>query len=169
MSAEPKLVELLYFDGCPGIERVSPRVAPLAEVAGARVTRHRVLTEDGRAYWAMCAIDALGMPYLLHEAAEVRAQQPGSDRTIRIAIDPATETVHAHPADAAVAVARAGDGCAAGRACPHINLFASTAAAERHLADSDLYGKILDLPAATAAGRRVFGDLLDRFGAGARR
>ncbi len=44
MSAEPKLVELLYFDGCPGIERVMPVVGPLAEAAGARVIKRRVET-----------------------------------------------------------------------------------------------------------------------------
>jgi alkylmercury lyase-like protein len=132
-------------------------------------TRHRVLTEDGRAYWAMCAIDALGMPFLLHHAAEIRAQEPGGDRAITIAIDPATQTVHADPADAAVAVAHAGDGCAAGCACPHINLFASAAAAESYLAASELYGTIIDVPGAIEAGRRVFGDLLDRLDAGAHR
>jgi hypothetical protein len=52
---------------------------------------------------------------------------------------------------------------------PHINLFASTAAAERHLVASELYGTILDVPGAMEAGRRVFGDLLDHLGAGARR
>jgi hypothetical protein len=156
------------------VEHDLVQLDPDGEVAvaypfSASPTRHRVLTEDGRAYWAMCAIDALGMPYLLHQAAEIRAQEPGSDRAITITIDPATGTVHADPADAAVAAARAGDGCAAGCACPHINAFASAAAAERHLANSDLHGTILALPAATAAGRRAFGDLLDRLGAGAQR
>jgi hypothetical protein len=132
-------------------------------------TRHQVLTKDGRAYWAMCAIDALGMPYLLHQAAEIRAREPDSDRTILVAIDPDAQTVRADPADAAVAVARGGDGCAAGCACPHINLFGSTVAAERYLAASELHGTILDLPEATAAGRRAFGDLLDGLGAGAAR
>lgn len=46
MSAEPKLVELLYFDGCPGIERVSPMVAPLAEAASARVVQRRIETHE---------------------------------------------------------------------------------------------------------------------------
>ena len=156
------------------VERDLVQLGPDAQIVVAypfstSPTRHRVLTEDGRAYWAMCAIDALGMPYLLHQAAEIRAQEPGGDRAITIAIDPATETVHADPADAAVAVARAGDGCAAGCACPHINLFASTAAAERYLASSELDGTILDVPGAMEAGRRVFGDLLDRLGAGAQR
>jgi hypothetical protein len=132
-------------------------------------TRHQVLTEDGRAYWAMCAIDALGMPYLLHQAGEIRAQEPGPDRAITVAIDPDAQTVRADPADAAVVVARARDGCAAGCACPHINLFASTAAAERHLIQSELQGTILDLPNAVAPGRRLFGDLLDHLGAAGER
>jgi hypothetical protein len=318
MSAEPRLVELLYFDGCPGIERVLPTVGPLAEAAGARVirrrvetaqeaeaqrflgsptvrvdgvdvepgaeqrtdyglkcrlyrtadgltgvpeedwvrdalqhatitgilgddrwaadricgldpdarrlyalilsrfteggapdrdelsrlglgddalselverdlvqlgrdgqvavaypfstmpTRHQVRTQHGQTYWAMCALDALGMPYLLHQAAEIRAHEPGSDRAITVAIDLAAQTVRPDPAGAAVVVARAGDGCAAACACPHINLFASTAAAERYLGSSNLHGAILDVATATAAGRRVFGDLLDRLGAGTR-
>jgi hypothetical protein len=46
MSAEPTVVELLYFDGCPGIERVLPVVAPLAEAAGARVVQRRVETAE---------------------------------------------------------------------------------------------------------------------------
>jgi hypothetical protein len=132
-------------------------------------TRHEVFTEDGRAYWAMCAIDALGMPYLLRQAAEIRAQEPDSNRAITVVIDPETQTVRADPADAAVVVARASDGCAAGCACPHINLFASTATAERYLVASELGGTILDIPGATAAGRRAFGDLLDRLSAGGRR
>jgi hypothetical protein len=132
-------------------------------------TRHQVITEDGRVYWAMCAIDALGMPYLLHQPAEIRAQEPDSERVISVAIDPDTQTVRSDPADVAVVVARGGDGCAAGCACPHINLFGSTAAAERDLVASELHGTILDLAEAIAAGRRAFGDLLDLIGAGERR
>jgi hypothetical protein len=46
MSAEQTLVELLYFDGCPGIDRVVPIVGPLADAAGARVVQRRVETPD---------------------------------------------------------------------------------------------------------------------------
>jgi hypothetical protein len=44
MSGEGPLVELLYLDGCPGIERVLPIVAPLAEATGARIVQRRVET-----------------------------------------------------------------------------------------------------------------------------
>jgi Alkylmercury lyase len=128
-------------------------------------TRHRAVAEDGQVYWAMCAIDALGMPYLLRQAAEIHAREPDSDQSITIAIGPVVDTPNAGPTEAVV-VARSGDGCAAGCPCPHTNLFASAAAAERYLATSELHGSILDLPAATTAGRRLFGDLLDRLGAG---
>jgi alkylmercury lyase-like protein len=117
----------------------------------------------------MCAIDALGMPYLLHQAAEIHTREPDSDQSMTIAIDPVADTPNADPTEAVVVVARSGGGCAAGCLCPHTNLFASAAAAERHLATSELHGTILDLPAATAAGRRLFGDVLDRLGAGAPR
>jgi hypothetical protein len=155
------------------IERDLVQLGPDSQVAVAypfstMPTRHQVRTEHGQTYWAMCAIDALGMPYLLHQATEIRAREPGSDRAITIAIDPAAQTLRPDPAGAAVAVARTGDGCAAACACPHINLFGSTAAAEGYLASSDLHGAILDVGAATAAGRRVFGDLLDRLGASTR-
>jgi hypothetical protein len=130
-------------------------------------TRHRVVVEDGQVYWAMCAIDALATPYLLHQAAEIHAREPESDQSITIAIDPVADTPNAESTEAVVVVARSGDGCAAGCLCPHTNLFASAAAAERYLATSELHGTVLDLQAATAAGRRVFGDLLDRLGAGA--
>jgi hypothetical protein len=44
MSAEPTLVELLYFDGCPSIDRVLPVVTPLAEATGANVVQRRIDT-----------------------------------------------------------------------------------------------------------------------------
>jgi hypothetical protein len=44
MSGEGLLVELLYLDGCPGIERVLAIVAPLAEATGARIVQRRVET-----------------------------------------------------------------------------------------------------------------------------
>ena len=46
MSGEQTLVELLYFDGCPGIDRVVPIVDPLADAADARMVRRRVETSD---------------------------------------------------------------------------------------------------------------------------
>ena len=60
-----------------------------------------------------------------------------------------------------MAVAALGDGrCLAQSACPHINLFASPAAATRHLDAHALQGSILSIADAAAAGQWLFGDLL---------
>jgi hypothetical protein len=130
----------------------------------AQPTRHRVRLDDGRSYWAMCAIDALGIPFLLHERAEVEGREPGSGLPIRVAVDLAATTPRCTPADAVVLVARSGSGCASGCACPHINLFGSPDAAERYLARLELEGAILTVGDAADTGRRLFGGLLERLG-----
>jgi len=52
--------------------------------------------------------------------------------------------------------------CLAQSACPHINLFAAPDAATRYLDDHALQGSILSIADATAAGKRLFGDLLNQ-------
>jgi hypothetical protein len=130
-------------------------------------TRHRVRLSDGRAYWAMCAIDALGIPDLVERPAQIDAREPGSDRPISVRIAP-DGTPSWTPAEAVVVAAASGAGCTSGCACPHINLFSCAADGERYLARPDLRGTILTVPEATAVGRRLFGDLLHRLNARAR-
>ena len=134
----------------------------LAYPFSAQPTRHRVRLADGRGYWAMCAIDALGIPYLVHQAVEINAREPASDRTIRVEIDPDVPRRRWTPAEAVVVAASSGSGCVSGCACPHINLFASKAAAERYLAAPQLRGAILTVSEAADVGQTLFGDLLER-------
>jgi hypothetical protein len=110
----------------------------------------------------MCAIDALGIAYLTHRPAEIEAREPGSAEPISVRVDPAVATLRVSPPSAVAVAASSGSGCTAGCACPHINLFASQRAAERYLALPELRGAILTIPVAAAAGRRLFGDLLER-------
>ncbi|HEX2104791.1 MAG TPA: organomercurial lyase [Solirubrobacteraceae bacterium] len=127
----------------------------------ARPTRHRVRLADGRRYWANCAIDALGVPYMLRAPGVVEAREPDGEQAITVAVEPDTGTLRCDPPGATVVVAASGNGCVAACACPHINAFGSRGAAERYLAASGLRGTILDVPAAAAAGRALFGDLND--------
>ena len=127
----------------------------------ARPTRHRVHTEDGRRYWAMCAIDAFGVAFLLTQAAEIQAREPRTGRPVTVVVDPAADTIAADPPGAFVAAARAGTGCTAACACPHINLFGSRGAAERYLAEPGLRGALLSVADTAAAGRALFGGLRD--------
>jgi hypothetical protein len=125
----------------------------------AQPTRHRVTLHDGRSYHAMCAIDAIGIPYMLDERGEVQAQEPDGQRIVRVTIDPDGGRTWT-PAQA-VAVAALGDGCClAESACPHINLFASPDAARRYLDTHALKGSVLSITDAAKAGRWLFGDLL---------
>jgi hypothetical protein len=125
----------------------------------ARPTRHHVRLAGGRRYWANCAVDALGIPYLLRERAVVEATEPDGERQISVGVEPGTGTLRCDPPAATAVVASSGDGCAAACACPHINLFGSRRAAERYLAAPGLRGKILDVADAAAAGRALFGNL----------
>jgi Alkylmercury lyase len=149
------------------VERDLAQLGPAGEVAVAypfcaRPTRHRVRTGDGRAYWANCAIDALGIAHLVGGRAVVEAREPGSERPVTVIVDADAGTVGSAPPEATVLVASAGGDRAATCACPHINLFAARAAAERYLTAQGLRGGLLTLTEAAAAGRALFGDLLDR-------
>jgi Alkylmercury lyase len=125
----------------------------------AEPTRHRVTLHGGRSFHAMCAIDALGIPYMLGEPGEIQSREPETDRLVRVSVDPDREPTWT-PAGA-VALAAVGEGaCLAQAACPHINLFASADTASRYLETHALQGGVLSITDATSAGRWVFGDLL---------
>jgi hypothetical protein len=125
----------------------------------ARATRHRVDLDDGRRLWAMCAIDALAIPYLLGRPAAVHAREPGSERSVTVTIGAGGDTIGWEPAAATVVAARAGGGRVADCACPFINMFASRGAAERYLDMAGRQGTMLSIPDAAAAARAIFGAL----------
>lgn len=125
----------------------------------AQPTRHRVTLNAGRSYYAMCAIDALGIPYMLDERGEVQSHEPEAGRIVRVTVDPDGDSTWA-PAQA-VAVAAFGDGCSLAQSvCPHINLFASPDAGTQYLDSHALHGSVLSITEAATAGRWLFGDLL---------
>lgn len=122
-------------------------------------TRHQVTLPDGRNYYAMCAIDALGIPYMLHERGEVQAQEPDARGIVRVTVGPGGEPTWT-PVQA-VAVVAFGDGCClAQNACPHINLFVSPDTATRYLDTHTLQGNVLSITDAASVGQWLFGDLL---------
>ncbi len=124
-------------------------------------TVHTVELEVGPPVYAMCAIDALGIPLMLHLAGVVRTTDPASGRGLAVWIDRAG-TVRSKPADPVALVATAGGtGPLASACCPVINLFESRAPAERLLAGrSDLRGAVLGPVDAVAVARVVFEGVL---------
>lgn len=127
----------------------------------AQPTRHRVTMRDGRTYYAMCAFDALGIPYMLHERGVVVAREPDGQSVVRVAVDPDAEPTWTPPQ--AVAAVAPGEGCClAQSACPHINLFASPDAAARYLRARALDGDTMTVADAASAGRWLYGVEADR-------
>jgi hypothetical protein len=117
-----------------------------------RPTAHVVwLQHTAAEVFAMCAIDALGIPFLAHQPAEITAHDPASGNRIDVAVDPAGQPRWT-PATAAVAISVSGEGPSATCFCPHVNLVADP----RH---TD--GATLEMAEAIAVGRRIFGRLLD--------
>jgi hypothetical protein len=126
----------------------------------AQPTRHRVTLDGGRSFHAMCAIDALGIPYMLGARGDLHTREPDARPSVRVSVDPDAEPTWT-PAAAVAAVAFGEGCCLAQAACPHINLFASPDAATRYLDTHRLRGSVVSITEAAAAGRSLFGDLLE--------
>jgi hypothetical protein len=125
-------------------------------------TRHRVRLSSGGEVFAMCAIDALGIAFLLGEATNVSSTDPGTGEPIAISLA-LTEPGAWLPADAVVVAGCEGTGTSLACTCPHTN-FAASPEHARALLDAapSVTGEILPMPAAIERGRETFGGLLER-------
>jgi hypothetical protein len=127
-------------------------------------TAHRVELTDSPPVYAMCALDALGIPQMARRDGRIRSEDPISGQPITIQVDqhgwrwqPTTTVV-------LVGTATMGDACGsvADCCCPFINVHAS-------LADADAYRRaqpamameLLAQAEAVAAAGRIFGGLLN--------
>jgi len=109
----------------------------------------------------MCAIDALGMAPMFGEAIEIVSSDPLTGEEIQVALAP--EGVGDwQPAEAVVVCGTSGSGASSSSCCPVLNFFASQKNAERWLASRPaVRGAVISVSEAIAAGRTVFGDVLD--------
>jgi hypothetical protein len=127
-----------------------------------RPTAHRVRFPGGHEVDAMCAIDALGIAPMFGEAVEIESRDPVSGEEIRarVAPDGAAEWWPESAVVVAGAIRSEGDDACCG-CCPVLNFFASSANAERWLAEHpDVRGQPITMEDAALAGRAVFGDVL---------
>lgn len=131
-----------------------------------RPTGHAVRLVDGPTVEAMCAIDALGIPYMTGRDALIVSTDPGSGQSIRV--ERRGEAWRWSPVGAAVVLAqRTGDGPAAECLCPLITFHVAREEAARRLdARPDLVGVVLDQAEAVEIARRSFGALLTGVAAG---
>jgi hypothetical protein len=124
-------------------------------------TRHRVRLASGVQVYAMCAIDALGMPAMLATDAAITMLDP-------VTADPITITVHngRYVWDPATAVtfisAAAGSGPSADCCCDDMNAFTTRETAQTWMdTHRHIPGELLDPATAEARGTHIFGALLD--------
>jgi Alkylmercury lyase len=123
-------------------------------------TAHQVLTDAGKALYAMCAIDALGIPFMLGQGASVRSacffcQQP-------VQVDIAGGLLQrAHPSTITVWFSERDGCCVAEARCPLMNFFCTEEHLQAWLAkSSNEPGTSLSLMEALEVGKAAFGELL---------
>jgi len=124
--------------------------------------RGHEVTLGGRVVQAMCAIDALGIAAMLDQPVEVCSHDPLSGREIRVHADP--EAVISWEPETAVVLAGSSscEGPSYCGCCDVLNFFESTDNAQRYLRDNaNVDGMPVSIPEAAAAGRAIFGAILE--------
>ena len=124
-------------------------------------TPHRVTVAGGAPVYSMCAIDALGIPFMLDRDAVIESVDPTSNTRIRVEVRDGR--ARWQPATAAVLTASVDDaqGPKAQLCCPLMNFFATAEAAEAYrAAHAAVAGRVLSQAKAIEQSRRYFGGLL---------
>lgn len=123
-------------------------------------TPHRVTVAGAQPVYAMCAVDALGIPAMLGRDAVVESCDPLSGVPVRVAVRDGA--AHWDPPGAVVAYcARRDVGATADPGCEAINFFEAAASAADYLrAHPEIAGRVASQAEAIAIGRRQFGGLL---------
>lgn len=128
-------------------------------------TRHRVRIGNRVEAYAMCGIDALGIPGMLGQDVRIDTTDPVTGKPI--AVTSINGRVTWDPRDAVAFVgAAAGGGPSADCCCDYLNLFASRSTAEKWAAaHPSIPGQVLTQPDAEDLATTLFGALLTESGA----
>lgn len=129
-----------------------------------RPTAHQVHFAGRPPLFAMCAIDALGLPFMVDQAARIVTRDPVDATRIEIWIDPTTSEQVWYPKETVILADQrpklpmiVADCC-----CPLINAFASRAQAEAWQdAHPEEAVRLLTQEAAISEARTLFEHLLD--------
>ena len=114
-------------------------------------TAHQVSLPDSDVeVFAMCAIDALGIPFMASRRARISSRDSTTGQPIEVWVDPAGER-RSEPRGTAVTIGVSGDGPSASCCCPHINFVADRTRAA---------APVLELDEAIDVARHIFESLL---------
>jgi hypothetical protein len=156
--AELEAADLVHFDG---------GVVAVAYPFSGTPTRQQVQLDGFPAVYAMCAIDALGIPAMAGQDGRIAAVDPRDGAPVVVSVRGGQWLWT--PADAAVVYGRtAGCGTSCGSwemMCPHTTFHASRDSAQACLAARDgIEGEILSQRDAVILAEQIFGPLLGGMG-----
>jgi hypothetical protein len=124
-------------------------------------TAHQVAIADGPRVYAMCAIDALGIPAMLHTDAVITSADPLTGEPVTITVTRGITRWHP-PAAVVFTGCTPGCGPAENTCCGYLNFFASPATARDWASQHpEVTGSVLDQAAAQELGTQTFGKLLE--------
>ncbi|HEY7125752.1 MAG TPA: alkylmercury lyase family protein [Ktedonobacterales bacterium] len=161
IGLERLLADLVVHDV---IQRAADGTLQVAYPFSGVPTLHRVEIDDAPPVFAMCAIDALGLPFMVGRPATIHTQDPTDATPLTIAIEPISGAQRWHPATTVVLANECSEEPAikAECACPFINAFASPETADRwRAAHPELVVKLLTQEQALEDARKIFGTLLE--------
>lgn len=155
-------VELLVADDLIGLDEHGE--ISYAYPFSTRPTAHQVQLPRGARPYAMCAIDALGIPVMLDTDAIITSRDTRTGGPITITVTDHGTTAQWQPPTAVVFAGSRMDCCATTSAescCGFLNFFTNRENALSWAAEHpEIYGTLLDQEQALAAGRHCFGSLL---------
>jgi hypothetical protein len=161
IGLEHVLSELVIHDV---IQRATDGTLEVVYPFSSRPTPHLVQIEEAPPVFAMCVIDALGLPFMVGRPAIIATQDPTDATPITIAIEPASGVhtwlpstvvvvVNEHPKEPIIK---------ADCVCPFINAFVNSDTAARWRAEHpELHVHLLTQEQALAEAHRTFGALLE--------
>ncbi len=128
----------------------------------AKATRHKVIFQDGHEIYALCATDALGIHFMLHEDIIVRSQCPECESEIKIEVKDGNIASCAPEGVVEFVSSRKDCGCTAKTFCPFMNFFCSQAHLEqwRRKNPENGNGEMYQLHQVLEHGKHIFGDFL---------
>lgn len=128
----------------------------------ARPRGHRVLIDNTRTVEAMCAIDALGIAPMLNLPIEISSHDPVSGAEIWVRLDPGDGAWWEPQTAVVLAGSRCCEGPSLGGCCDVLNFFETPETARQYLREhAEVAGHAISIPEAIAAGRAIFGNLLE--------
>lgn len=129
----------------------------------AKTTRHKVIFQDGHAIYALCATDALGVHFMLHEDIAVRSRCPECDGEMTIEMKDGKVASCVPEGVVEFVSSRKDCGCTAKTFCPFMNFFCSQEHLEkwREKNPENGNGEMYPLHQVLEHGKNIFGDFMN--------